>query len=430
MINSLEEMSVSRLNLLVAEAIRKDPRIRNVTVRGEVSGFKHHIASGHWYFALKDEESAVNCVMFRQNTLRAALRPADGESVAVTGYVDVYPRNGSYQLYVLSMRKAGTGDMHARFEALKQKLFLEGLFDVSRKKPLPMLPRKVAVVTSESGAAIRDIWNISARRNPSVPILLVPVTVQGDKAGREIAEGIRTAGRQPDIDVIIVARGGGSAEDLWCFNDEPVARAVADSPVPVVSGVGHEIDTTICDLAADVRAATPSNAAEIVFTDRNELLGRIRMLGTALFHTAAERIRSAEKAARETRSRMSALSPERRIADLMNRSALKRAALHHAVTIRMEDNTGRLRIVQMDLEHAVNRRTEYAASAVARLRERLDAVNPMSVLNRGYAIVSSEEGKILARKTEAELREQMRIRFADGEIEVTRNGRQTGKPGI
>lgn len=417
-----EGISVSRLNLIVAEAIRKEPRIRNVTVRGEVSGFRNHIASGHWYFTLKDEESAVSCVMFRQNTRYAAIRPTDGQSVIITGYVDVYPKNGSYQLYAQSMREAGKGDLFVRFEALKQKLFAEGLFDASRKKRLPMLPKKVAVVTSESGAAIRDIWNVSARRNPAIPILLIPVAVQGDKAAEEIARGIRNAGRQPGVDVIIVARGGGSAEDLWCFNDEAVARAAAESQVPVVSGVGHEVDTTICDLAADVRAATPSNAAEIVFPEREEIAGRIRGLNILLFHAAEGTVRLAEKKAGDLRKQMTALSPEKRITDLTSRSALKRAALRHAIRIRMEEKGGALLIARQDLNYMMTRRLEKSEAAATRLRERLSAMNPMGVLNRGYALVYAKDGTLLTKKTEAVHQARMIVRFADGKIEVERHG--------
>ena len=203
-------LSVSELNQIIAEAIRKDPRTRSVTVRGEVSGFKHHIASGHWYFSLKDAQASVSCVMFRMNTFRAGIRPADGVSVIVTGYVDVYPRNGSCQLYVTSLQAAGIGDLYLRFEELKRRLNAEGLFDPSRKKTLPMVPRKVAVVTSQSGAAIHDVLNVSRMRHPGIPIVLVPVTVQGTGAGEEIARGIRRAGRLPGVDVIIVGRGGGS----------------------------------------------------------------------------------------------------------------------------------------------------------------------------------------------------------------------------
>ena len=204
-------ISVSELNLLIAEAIRREPRVRSVTVRGEVSGFRPHLASGHWYFSLKDEESAVSCVMFRQNNIRAGIRPRDGDRVLVSGYVDVYPKNGSYQLYAMSLRPDGTGDLFLQFEELKRKLSAEGLFDPARKRVLPMVPRKVAVVTSASGAAWQDILNVSAMRNPSVPIVLVPVTVQGVRAAAEIAAGIRAANEQTDADVLIVARGGGSA---------------------------------------------------------------------------------------------------------------------------------------------------------------------------------------------------------------------------
>ena len=227
-------ISVSELNLLIAEAIRREPRVRSVTVCGEVSGFRPHLASGHWYFSLKDEESSVSCVMFRQNTSRARIRPQDGDRILVSGYVDVYPKNGSYQLYAMSLRPDGTGDLFLQFEELKRKLSAEGLFDPARKRVLPLLPRKVAVVTSADGAAWKDIRKVSGERNPSVPIVLIPVTVQGDRAAAEIAAGIRIANEQTDADVLIVSRGGGSTENLWCFNEEIVARAVAASRIPVL----------------------------------------------------------------------------------------------------------------------------------------------------------------------------------------------------
>ena len=261
-------LSVSELNLIISEAIRREPRTRSVLVRGEVSSFRNQIASGHWYFSLKDAQASITCAMFRNANLRAQIRPKDGDQVLAEGYIDFYAPQGKVQLIVTGLRPAGLGDMYIRLEELKRKLAAEGLFDPSRKRLLPMKPRKVAVVTSRSGAALHDILNVSALRSPEIPIVLVPVTVQGAGAGKEIAEGIRQANRT-DAEVIIVARGGGSAEDLWCFNDEEVARAVAASEKPVVSGVGHEIDTSLCDLAADVRASTPSNAAEIVFPGRN-----------------------------------------------------------------------------------------------------------------------------------------------------------------
>ena len=240
-------LSVSELNLIISEAVRRDPRTRSVTVRGEVSSFRNQIASGHWYFSLKDEQASITCAMFRNANLKAKIRPKDGDQVLAEGYVDFYAPQGKIQLIVTGIRPAGLGDMYVRLEELKRKLAAEGLFDPGRKKQPPLRPRKVAVVTSQSGAALHDILNVSGLRCPSVPIVLIPVAVQGTGAGKEIAEGILKADRETDADVIIVARGGGSAEDLWCFNDEAVARAVAASRIPVVSGVGHEIDTTICD---------------------------------------------------------------------------------------------------------------------------------------------------------------------------------------
>ena len=394
-------MTVSELNLLVAEAIRREPRVRSVTVQGEVSGFKNHIASGHWYFALKDAESAINCVMFRMNNLKARVRPRDGQSVRVTGYVDVYPKNGSYQLYVMTMQDAGAGDLYAQFEELKRKLYAEGLFDPARKKQLPMVPRKVAVVTSGSGAALHDILNVSGARCPWVPVVLVPTAVQGERASAEIARNIRRAAEETGADVIVVARGGGSAEDLWCFNAEEVARAVAASPVPVVSGVGHEIDTTICDLAADVRAATPSNAAEIVFPDRKELAQRVSALRMGISRAARERILLAEREVRETGKRLGALSPDKRIDALSARSRLTREAL----------------------KNAVNRRAEAAGMNVRRLREKLEAINPLGVLERGYALIYAGDGKLVTRRAEAEKEKQLAVRFADGRIEVETTGR-------
>ena len=420
-------ISVSELNLLIAEAIRREPRVRSVTVRGEVSGFRPHLASGHWYFSLKDEESAVSCVMFRQNNIRAGIRPRDGDRVLVSGYVDVYPKNGSYQLYAMSLRPDGTGDLFLQFEELKRKLSAEGLFDPARKRVLPMVPRKVAVVTSASGAAWQDILNVSAMRNPSVPIVLVPVTVQGVRAAAEIAAGIRAANEQTDADVLIVARGGGSAEDLWCFNDEAVARAVAASRIPVVSGVGHEIDTTICDLAADVRASTPSNAAEIVFPDRKELRGRTEALRAGLRRAAERETARAGATLREALLRLAYVSPEKRIARLTSESSLRRAGLVHALQARLESGAASLGTAETALKTAAARRTEAAEAQTLRLRERLEAISPMKVLQRGYTLVTDREGRIISGVRQAREAGNVKIRFADGAADaVVTKGREPG----
>lgn len=413
-------ISVSELNLMVTEAIRKDPRTRSVLVRGEVSGFRNHIATGHWYFSLKDPDSAVSCVMFRTAAMKAQIRPKDGDQVLAEGYVDVYAAQGKYQLYVTGLRPAGLGDQYIRLEELKRKLAAEGLFDPGRKKPLPLKPAKVAVVTSQSGAALHDILNVSGMRCPAVPIVLVPVTVQGAGAGKEIAEGIRKAEEETDADVIIVARGGGSAEDLWCFNDEAVARAVAGCRKPVVSGVGHEIDTTLCDLAADVRASTPSNAAEIVFPDRRELSGRTDLFRSGLFRACAGKLQQEELRIKESSRRLSALSPEKRITLLINRKEMIRMQLLGVISARLDGSGTNLNDAKRMLCAAGANRIREAEHTAARLKERLTAVNPMAVLNRGYAMVYDGKEHLLTRAAEAGKQDSMTLQFADGRIAVTR----------
>jgi len=411
-------ISVSELNLMIAEAIRRDPRTRSITVRGEVSGFKHHIASGHWYFSLKDPDAAINCVMFRQNTLRAKIRPKDGDSVLADGYVEIYAAQGKYQLYVTGIRPAGMGGLFIQLEALKRKLAAEGLFDPGRKRALPLSPKKVAVVTSQSGAALHDILNVSGMRSPSIPIVLIPVTVQGASAGSEIAAGIRKA-NETDADVIIIARGGGSAEDLWCFNDEAVARAVAASGKPVVSGVGHEVDYTLCDLAADVRASTPSNAAEIVFPDRRELATRVRLIRNGLIRAETERLGKTAIQVQDMVRQLTMLSPEKRILRLTGSTELMRERLISVMRSMTETRQNELKTATAQLEQSAYKRLTEAQHTTARLRERLEAVNPMAVLNRGYALVYSEEERMLTSAAEAKRHREMTLQFADGRVRVT-----------
>ena len=411
-------ISVSELNLMIAEAIRRDPRTRSITVRGEVSGFRHHIASGHWYFSLKDPDAAVSCVMFRQNTLKAKIRPKDGDSVLADGYVEVYAAQGKYQLYVTGIRPAGMGDLFIQLEELKRRLAAEGLFDPGRKRALPLSPKKVAVVTSQSGAALHDILNVSGMRSPSIPIVLIPVTVQGATAGSEIAAGIRKA-NETDADVIIVARGGGSAEDLWCFNDEAVARAVAASGKPVVSGVGHEVDYTLCDLAADVRASTPSNAAEIVFPDRRELATRVRLIRSGLIRAETEWLGKAEIRVRDMIRQVTVLSPEKRILRLNGSAGLMRERLISAMRSMTEARQNELKTAKAILEQSACKRLTEAQHTTTRLRERLEAVNPMAVLTRGYALVYSDEERMLTTAAEAKRHREMTLQFADGRVRVT-----------
>lgn len=418
--NQQTGLSVSELNIMISEAVRRDPRTRSVLVRGEVSSFRNQIASGHWYFSLKDAQASIPCAMFRNANLKAQIRPKDGDQVLAEGYVDFYAPQGKIQLIVTGLRPAGLGDLYIRLEELKRKLAAEGLFDPSRKRQLPMRPRKVAVVTSRSGAALHDILNVSGMRCPSVPIVLIPVAVQGAGAAKEIAEGVYRANTETDADVIIVARGGGSAEDLWCFNDEAVARAVAGSRIPVVSGVGHEIDTSLCDLAADVRASTPSNAAEIVFPDRRELAGRVGLIRSNLVRACTNGLRQAELRLSDTARRLSALSPEKRITLLMSRKDLLRLSLCGALGARLGEAGTALNEAGVSLRQAAEGRVKDAEHAAARLRERLEAVNPAAVLNRGYAMVYDREERLLTRASEAGKQDRMTLQFADGRVAVTR----------
>ncbi len=414
-------MTVTELNRLISTVLRAAPGTRSVTVTAEVSGFKHHLASGHWYFSLKDAESAISCVMFRQNTLHGArIRPSDGDSVTVTGYVDLYPRDGRIQLYVMTLAPVGAGSLYEQFEALKRKLVAEGLFDPARKRILPMRPRRVAVITSESGAALHDILNVSGLRCPSVPIVVVPSGVQGAAAAGEITAALRKAQQLPEVDVIILARGGGSPEDLWCFNDEALARAVAACPVPTVSGVGHEIDFTICDYAADVRASTPSNAAEIVFPDRKELKNRVALLRSGLFRNTLAAVNNAQLHTGAMQRRLQLASPERRIHDLADRSHQCRERLARAMRLRIETASGQLERQSIELQHRIVRRLDGGGAALAGLRTGLMAVSPLGVLERGYALVYDGREELVTGATAASREKDLRIRFADGSVDVTR----------
>ncbi len=269
-------LEVSDLNDYARSVLANDSLLRHVRLRGEISNFKRH-SSGHWYFTLKDERCRIACVMFRQNAMNMSIRPEDGMRVITTGSVSIYPESGTYQLYAEAMRPEGKGTLFQQFEALKAKLAAQGLFDQARKRPLPLRPKKIAIVTARTGAVLQDIRRVSAARDPGVPLVLLPVKVQGEGAADEIAKAIAKAGMLPQVDVLIIGRGGGSMEDLWAFNEEKVARAIAACPVPVISAVGHETDFTISDFVADARASTPSNAAEMAVPDRREVLEALRM---------------------------------------------------------------------------------------------------------------------------------------------------------
>ena len=358
-------LSVSELNEYVRLKLAGDPMLRSVTVHGEISGFKRHV-SGHLYFTLKDEKSRVACAMFRSAASSLDFRPEDGKQVTVTGSAGLYTVSGSYQLYVETMREDGAGDLFLRFERLKSKLADEGLFDPSLKKPLPTRPRVIGVATSITGAAFRDIIRVARARDPRVEILIAPCLVQGAGAAEEIARSVERLDMDGRAEAILVGRGGGSMEDLWAFNEEIVARAIAACRTPVVSCVGHEIDFTIADFVADARAATPSNAAEMAVADVKEMKAGLKHM--------LLRLQGALNAGqRQRRMRLSAAakSPYIKNADryLLEK---KRAALENAKNQLLRSHEKRVGILKSRLNAG------YRA---------LNAMDPQKVLARGYACV-------------------------------------------
>ena len=411
-------LEVSDLNEYVRAMLNADPALRSLRLRGEISNFKRH-SSGHWYFTLKDDRCRISAVMFRQNAMRMSIRPMDGMSVIVSGQVSLYPESGMYQIYCDNMRPDGVGTLYQQFEALKQKLQMEGLFDQARKRPLPWRPRKIAVVTSETGAVLHDIRRVSARRDPGVPLVLLPVQVQGVGAAEDIARAIRRAGRLDGVDVIITGRGGGSMEDLWAFNEEIVARAIAESPIPVISAVGHETDTTIADFAADARASTPSNAAEMAVPDRREIIEGLRDIRRHMNNAMNTLMQSRRYDLLLLQRRMAACQPEQRVAALSAQVNGLRLRLNTAMDARLPVLAHRLGMAGMRLDAAMDKGLTRPQERMDRARARLTALNPAAVLERGYALVMDGKQVITSADT-ANKMDQMTLRFRDGSVQVER----------
>lgn len=385
-------LSVSELNEYVRRLLAGDVLLRSVEVCGEISGYKHHV-SGHRYFSLKDAGARVQCVMFRQNAMGLDFQPKDGMRVRVRASASLFPRDGSFQLYVNSMRESGVGDLFLKFEQLKERLSKEGLFDPAIKREIPMTPKYIGIATSQTGAALRDMIRIARRRNPKIGVIIAPCAVQGADAAGEIVKAIRRLNADGRADVLLVGRGGGSIEDLWAFNEEIVARAIAESEIPVISCVGHETDFTIADFAADVRAATPSMAAEIAVPVLADLRASLNtnVMRVAFGLKQGMRLRRAELA-RVASAAVFKNPREYMIAD--RREALEALA-------------ERCRAAQEDRMH--NQRVRLDRIAV-----KLDALNPASVLDRGYACISSEN-QILHSAAELSAGMRVKIHFRDGE---------------
>jgi exodeoxyribonuclease VII large subunit len=388
--------SVRAITAYIKQRLEVDLTLRDLWLEGEISNWRP-APSGHVYFTLKDSDASIRCVMWRSTLPRLSYLPAgDGEAVLAHGHVSVYEPSGQYQFYVDEMEPVGLGALHAQFEQLKARLAQEGLFDEARKRPLPPFPRRIGVVTSPVGAALRDILNVLRRRYPLAEVILSPSQVQGEDAPPQIVRALGALRHLESVDVIILARGGGSLEDLWAFNDERVARAVAASPIPVVCGVGHETDFTIADFVADLRAPTPSAAAELVAPDREELARRLRVFVAQLAANTSEAIaQRRHRLAVEART-LGRLSPQARIDQRRQRVD----DLGHAA------------------QSAVAHRLALGRARLNGLSSRLSALNPEATLARGYAIVRhSADGRVVSRVGQVSTGDRLSVQVSDGEFD-------------
>ena len=395
-------LSVGQINDYIKNKLDNDPGLRNIAIRGELSNYKVY-PSGHHYFTIKDETGAMKCVMFKSAALRLRFRPENGMKVIAMGSVTVYVRDGVYQLYCTGMVLDGIGDLYAAFEQLKSKLAAQGLFDPAHKKPLPKFPGTIGIVTSSAGAAIHDMLRILRKRYPLTQVKLLPVRVQGVEAPAEIAGAIAYANHHKLADLLIVGRGGGSIEDLWAFNDELVARAIYDSKIPVISAVGHEPDVTISDFVADLRAATPRNAAELAVPDQDTLRQTLDEMQNAMALAVQAKVRRAAE----------------RLENLANRPVLKSPLASfesRKKALELLEN----RLISAQSGNIAKKRQRFVAQV-----SKLDAMSPLKVLTRGYALVAKADGKLVRSVADVEPKEPIAVRVSDGTILATVIG---GKP--
>ena len=387
-------LSVTQVNRYIKMLMESDDVLSYVTVRGEISNLKYH-TSGHLYFTLKDEESEISAVMFRSavSTMKFAAR--NGMRVTVYGKISVYEKSGRYQVYATAMTDDGIGSLYREYQRLKQQLAAEGLFDEARKRPLPKFPKCIGIITSPTGAAVRDMLNITGRRYPSAKILLYPSLVQGREAPASLCTGLAYLNAETDCDVIIIGRGGGSMEDLWAFNDETLVRAVAASRIPVISAVGHETDFTLCDFAADHRAPTPSAAAELAVPDRHALMELLDESGERLDARMEQFLERRRSTVQDFSRRLGICSPEASLARIRQTVVNDRTRMDRAMQTRLEH--GRL--------------------LLSKHVEKLGAVNPLAVLERGFGIVSKDE-KILSSVSGLREGDRVDLRLSDGRAEA------------
>jgi exodeoxyribonuclease VII large subunit len=434
--------SVSRLNREVRVLLERG--FGSLWLEAEISNFTRP-SSGHWYFSLKDAAAQVRCAMFRQRNMLCAFTASDGQKVLVRARIGLYEPRGEYQLIVDHMEDAGLGALKRQFEELSAKLEREGLFAAERKRPLPSLPGRIGIITSPTGAAVRDILHVLARRFPAAAVLVYPVSVQGAQAAVEIVAALEAAGRRAECDVLILARGGGSLEDLWAFNDERLARAIVASPIPVITGIGHEIDFTIADFAADVRAPTPSAAAELVVPDAEEWLGAFVRLGTRLQRGMRRRLEEHRERLRWLAGRAALVSPAARLSAQAQRLDELEQCLVRAVRRRLQEHRERLRwltgraalvspstrltqqrlrleILDQQLSRAWRQVINSRREKLLPLMRTLNAVSPLATLERGYAIVSLEGGEILRNAADVKPGTIIEARLARGRVRAKIEG--------
>ena len=384
--------NVSEVNKYIKMLMDSDPLLTNISIRGEITNFKAHY-TGHLYFTLKDENATIKCVMFKGNAQFLRFKPQDGMKVVIQGQISAFERDGVYQIYCKSMSPEGLGDLYLAYEQLKEKLSKEGLFDEVHKKPIPFLPNRVGVITSRTGAVIRDIINVSTRRYPKVNILLYPAAVQGVNVASTVIEGIKTFNKLDNVDVIIIARGGGSFEDLFGFNDEGIARAVFASHIPVVSAVGHETDFSICDFVADLRAPTPSAAAELVYPEYSEIVGRI----VTDKNRTIMAIKNYVERKRQYVEKLKAAKLEKVPLDIINRYRMNIDSI-----LSKSESTIRYRI------------EKYKTRCVGSI-SKIDALSPLKTITRGYS-VAEVNGKVIRKVEDVKSEDRIQITVSDGKI--------------
>lgn len=388
-------LSVTQVNEYIRGRMEADPFLSQVAVRGEVSNYKLY-PSGHHYFTLKDEGSQLRCVLFKSNAVRLRFRPGNGMKIIALGRISVFPRDGAYQLYCTALAMDGVGDLYAAFEELKRKLSAQGLFDPAHKKPLPKYPGVIGIVTSSAGAAVHDILRILRKRYPLSRVRLFPVRVQGQEAPGEISAAIRYANRYHLADLLIVGRGGGSMEDLWAFNDERVAYAIYESQIPIISAVGHEPDVTIADYVADLRAATPSNGAELAVPDREALAQSLDAMAGSMASALSRQLKGAM----------------RQLSILENAPALQ------SPTGYIAQREKSLELLKNRLVSAQSKTVTQNAQRYISLAAKLDALSPLKVLTRGYAMVQSQTGAVIRSVEQLECGQRIQLRLSDGQAEA------------